>query len=311
MNKKTKGAAAMVLLAAVVAVSVPAIVSANKTNHSERPSAPVVAHGNPVVHPVQNNSAAQNEPISYENTQYGFRFALPDSWKGYTIVTSKWEGHDAKDGAIVESGASISIRHPEWTEEKPRQDIPIYVFTLDQWNALQQEEFFIGAAPIGPKELTRNDKYVFALPARYNFAFPDGYEEVEDILNGNPIQPSSESSQASYFGDWVVKGVAGSGEVSTLPDDKLIGTKATYTSDKAIYGTDEILKPSYKEEEIAVDKLISEFRVQPKDLGIDSDSVKAITIGDETGPGTYLLVKDENTLLFPWDGNFYEMQRAS
>lgn|GEM_PF-1195898 len=129
---------------------------------------------------------------TYDNSQYGFRFTLPDSWKGYTIVTDKWEGlsvGDAQGAKVVESGEKISIRHPEWTTEQPRQDIPILVFTVDQWNELQQDKFHIGAAPIGPNELTRNDKYVFALPARYNFAYPEGYQEVEDILKSNPIQP--------------------------------------------------------------------------------------------------------------------------
>lgn len=61
------------------------------------------------------------------------------------------------------------------------------VFTLDQWQGLQRMEFSVGAAPVGPTELGRNNKYVFALPARYNFAFPTGYEEVERILEGNPL----------------------------------------------------------------------------------------------------------------------------
>ncbi|SFS68387.1 hypothetical protein [Paenibacillus sp. BC26] len=175
MKKKNKIAAA--LLVAVVAVSVPAIVSANRAaNHAEQ-VVPIVAQANQVQQAV------------YENTQYGFRFTLPESWKGYTIITDKWTGQDVTDGKVIESGASIGIRHPEWTADKPRQDIPIYVFTIDQWNAIQQEKFFIGAAPVGPSELTRNDKYVFALPARYNFAYPEGYQEVEDILKGNPIQP--------------------------------------------------------------------------------------------------------------------------
>ena len=60
----------------------------------------------------------------------------------------------------------ISIRHPQWTAENPRQDIPIMIFTIEQWNSLQQEKFHIGAAPIGPTELNRNEKYVFAIPAR-------------------------------------------------------------------------------------------------------------------------------------------------
>lgn len=127
----------------------------------------------------------------YQNTQYGFNFTLPASWKGYTIVNDKWEGM-ALDGSqkVVESGPIVSIRHPLWTTQNPRQDIPIMVFTLAQWESLQQDKFHIGAAPIGPSEISRNSKYVFALPARYNFAFPTGYEEVEKILAGKPLQPT-------------------------------------------------------------------------------------------------------------------------
>ena len=62
------------------------------------------------------------------------------------------------------------------------------IFTIEQWNELQQEKFHIGAAPIGPMELGRNSKYVFALPARYNFAFLPGFEEVEEILENNPLK---------------------------------------------------------------------------------------------------------------------------
>lgn len=72
------------------------------------------------------------------------------------------------------------------------QDIPIMILTIAQWDALQAGNFHIGSAPLGPKELNRNDKYVFALPARYNFAFPQGYEEVENILNNNPLKPMTE-----------------------------------------------------------------------------------------------------------------------
>ncbi|MFC4808021.1 hypothetical protein [Paenibacillus sp. GCM10023250] len=193
MKKKNKGAAALLLLVAAVAISVPAVVSANKANHA-KPTAPVVAQTNQAKQaaPAAVEQANPVDPANqtvYENSEYGFRFTLPASWKGYTIVTGKWTGQDPADGKAIESGASIGIRHPEWTADKPRQDIPIYVFTIAQWNALQQEKFFIGAAPMGPSELTRNDKYVFALPARYNFAYPDGYQEVEDILKGDPIQP--------------------------------------------------------------------------------------------------------------------------
>ncbi|QAT50457.1 hypothetical protein EQM14_12175 [Caproiciproducens sp. NJN-50] len=129
--------------------------------------------------------------IVYRNDQYGFSVTLPSSWKGYTVLTQEWQGYSlvqGQEGKITETGPEILVRHPEWTKETPRQDIPILVFTPDQWNALGQDKFHIGAAPIGPSELARNSKYVFALPARYNFAFPAGYEEVDQLLQGGAVQ---------------------------------------------------------------------------------------------------------------------------
>ncbi|MDF2789958.1 MAG: hypothetical protein K0S80_3056 [Neobacillus sp.] len=134
----------------------------------------------------------QNKPEEnlYENAEYGFNFTLPLSWEGYQIVSDSWEGIST-DQQQIENGQILLIRHPEWTEEKPRQDIPIMIFTLKQWSSLQNGEFHIGAAPIGPTLLGQNNEYVFALPARYNFAFLEGYEEVETILENNPLQPKN------------------------------------------------------------------------------------------------------------------------
>lgn len=140
-----------------------------------------------------------NINIEYSNTDYGFGVSLPSSWTGYSIITSKWEGYSLtevsdKGQVITETGPMVSIRHPLWTSAVPRQDIPVMVFTMQQWNDLQAEKFHIGAAPIGPSELGRNTQYVFALPARYNFAFPVGYEEVEKIISNKPLHVLSNSS---------------------------------------------------------------------------------------------------------------------
>jgi len=62
------------------------------------------------------------------------------------------------------------------------------IFTLDQWSQLQQDKIHIGAAPIGPSVLGHNRQYYFALPARYNYAFPEGYEEVNQIIENHPLQ---------------------------------------------------------------------------------------------------------------------------
>lgn len=131
------------------------------------------------------------ERMSYKNEAYGFSITLPTSWTGYSIVTSTWDGYtsDNERGDVtIAHGPLIAIRNPQWTSAKPYQDIPIMVFTLHQWNSLQQEQFHIGAAPIEPSELGRNARYVFALPARYNYAFPLGYEEVDRVLQSKPLK---------------------------------------------------------------------------------------------------------------------------
>jgi|GEM_PF-4056696 len=126
--------------------------------------------------------------LTYNNDEYGFKVNLPYSWKGYIIINDTWEGIDFTEiEEIVETGPIIYIRHPLWTDEDPRQDIPIMVFTFDQWSAMYDDEFHIGIAPANPSELARNSEYVFALPARYNFSFLTGYEEVEDIIHSGSV----------------------------------------------------------------------------------------------------------------------------
>lgn len=138
-----------------------------------------------------NAAAMTKAALVYVNREYGFRFDLPASWKGYKILTKNetavshgpGASDETKEGYVV-----VSIRHPLWTEANPRQDIPIMVFTHEQWEQIQQEKLIVSAAPIPPSELGRNRRYVFALPPRYNFAFPTGYEEVETILQGKPLR---------------------------------------------------------------------------------------------------------------------------
>ena len=136
------------------------------------------------------SSAPQLEAlVEYRNSDLGFSLSLPLSWEGFSVRNSEWEGLKSSDlgDKVVERGFLISIVHPKSTAQQPRQDIPIMVFTLEQWDQLQQDEWHIGAAPIGPLELGRNRVYVFALPARYNYAFLEGWEEVEQIIQNHPI----------------------------------------------------------------------------------------------------------------------------
>lgn len=162
----------------------------NPINSQPKAASPTVQQNTTTTPPPTNSASDNVNSIVYQNTQYGFSISLPGDWKGYSIVSGQWQGTSKSGGVNVENGPIISIRDPRWTSQTPRQDIPIMAFTVDQWNSLQQENFHIGAAPIGPSLLGRNNTYVFALPARYNYAFPAGYQEVETILKGNPLKPS-------------------------------------------------------------------------------------------------------------------------
>jgi bla regulator protein blaR1 len=149
-----------------------------------------------LMRPANPNSGQTSASIATDNTKreqsavylsrrYGFTVILPKSWKGYAVIPGTWTAADIQTGN-VESGPSITIRHPLWTDAVPRQDIPILVLTTAQWN--QKQQFSFGAAPFGPSEIAHNAEFVFALPARYNYAFPFGYEEVEQILRGRPFR---------------------------------------------------------------------------------------------------------------------------
>ena len=125
--------------------------------------------------------------VKYQNNELGFRVILPISWDGFSISINNWEGITS-EGTAVAQGPIISIVHPESTGQQPRQDIPIMIFTIKEWDQMQREEWHLNtAAPIGPAELGRNNHYLFGLPARYNYAYPVGWEEVEQILQGDSL----------------------------------------------------------------------------------------------------------------------------
>jgi hypothetical protein len=130
--------------------------------------------------------------IAYTNDRYGFKFYLPKSWKGYLVVSSKWqsvvqEELDASGNPRPEQGPIFTLRNPRWTEQRPWQDIPIMVFTIEQWGFVHHDRMILSAAPVGPSEIGRNCRYVFALPARYNYADVDGVEEVNALMQTQPL----------------------------------------------------------------------------------------------------------------------------
>jgi hypothetical protein len=140
--------------------------------------------------PVQASSTQISLPVKYDNTEYGFVFSLPADWQGFSIYTKQWDGNPLTGSkyASVIHGPEIYIRNPNWTTQNPYEDIPVMVFTPDEWAEIQQEKLAVSAAPIPPSELGQNQKYVFALPPRYDYGFRTGFEEVEKIMQSSPLQ---------------------------------------------------------------------------------------------------------------------------
>jgi hypothetical protein len=110
-----------------------------------------------------------------------------------SIGASEWQGGDGRtyrpdeEMPPLEKGPLIAIWDPRSTENNPRQNIPIMVFTTRQWHLVEEGKLIVSAAPVGPAELGRNARYVFALPLRFNYALIDGWEEVDEIIQSHPL----------------------------------------------------------------------------------------------------------------------------
>lgn len=158
-NKKLLGGIILILIVIVVSIFTINFYKQNSNNQ------PVVV---------------DTQSFIYKNSEYGFTLKLSKSWEGYT--TSKTPITSPDKSKVY--GYTVVIRNPKWSDSNPRMDIPIQVFTLEQWTKWESTDFegYPTAAPMGPTERGRNSKYVFATGPRYNYSFATGWEEVDEII---------------------------------------------------------------------------------------------------------------------------------
>ena len=108
--------------------------------------------------------------VEYRNEQHGFGMTFPSGWSGYSVVAGTWQGRTQDEQGETTgtyTGPEITLRHPQWTAAAPWQDIPVMVFTHDEWALAEQEKLGVSAAPTSPSKLGENAKFVFALPPRW------------------------------------------------------------------------------------------------------------------------------------------------
>jgi hypothetical protein len=122
---------------------------------------------------------------NYKNSEYGFGINFPDSWKGYTIEKTNWDGIgiDTTNEQQKYTGTLLVFKNPQGNSEHMWQDIPIMVFTPDIWKLVVEEKIAVSAAPIGPSKIGENEKYIFATSPRwYGFTDTGGVDEAIAIV---------------------------------------------------------------------------------------------------------------------------------
>ena len=135
----------------------------------------------------ENSSIINENDISdwktYRNEEYGFEIILLESWKGYKVFKESWNGTTLDGNSVKYEGPKIVIRNPKWSEYEIWQDVPVLVFTKDEWQLIEANNLGIFVAPIAPSKLGENNKYVFALPPRWiGFADALGQDEVQKTV---------------------------------------------------------------------------------------------------------------------------------
>jgi len=131
----------------------------------------------------------KQNPLVYRNPKYGIAFTLPKPWQGYTVVQEKWDAslQPSSDGSKplrTEHGPIITLRNPHWTKKHPTQDIPILIFTRQQWKWEHDGKLFPYAGGI-LYELGHNQKYVLAIYSRFDAHELEGWEEAGRIVSDN------------------------------------------------------------------------------------------------------------------------------
>ena len=147
--------------------------------------------------------------------------------------------------------------------------------------------------------------------------FSPSTQSVPEKAEAETAAPSPDvsSSSPSYLGTWQITSST-FGAYSAMSEEDcsaLMGTRFEYFNDYAIYDNQHRLdSPQYIESILTADDFSSIYQgTSLETLGISKDSIQVVAIENASGIGDTFYIKDENTLIIPWDGVFFEVQRVS
>ncbi len=142
-------------------------------------------------------------------------------------------------------------------------------------------------------------------------------QTVPEEAKDETVAPSPDvsSSSLSYLGTWQITSST-FGAFSAMSEEDcsaLVGTRFEYFKEYAIYDREHRLdSPQYFESTQTADDFSSIYQgTSLETLGIFKDSIQVVAIENASGIGDTFYIKDENTLIIPWDGVFFEVQRVS
>ena len=140
-------------------------------------------------------------------------------------------------------------------------------------------------------------------------------EKVESEAETATPSPDVSSSSPSYLGTWqIISSTFGAYSAMSEEDcSALVGTRFEYFKDYVVYDDQHRLdSPQYCESTLTADDFSSIYQgTSLETLGIFKDSIQVVAIENASGIGDTFYIKDENTLIIPWDGVFFEVQRIS
>ncbi len=147
--------------------------------------------------------------------------------------------------------------------------------------------------------------------------FSPSLQPVPEKVDSETATPSPDvsSSSPSYLGTWQITSST-FGAYSAMSEEDcsaLVGTRFEYFKDYALYDDQHRLdSPQYCESTQTADDFSFIYQgTSLETLGIFKDSIQVVAIENASGIGDTFYIKDENTLIIPWDGVFFEVQRIS